>query len=573
MANYSIAIAFLILINIILALVTGYNFYRMIEFRKTIERLIPAFACLLLAIRYLWIFWFYVTDFYNDLIVRGITVMVSVIFFMSMVWLEHVFPLDNSTIHGKFTNLLFYLVLAFIAITGFLGAILPSDPVRRDINLSILYLFIMANVLIIFETLLRVGSYWRSISRESKLYFSLLTLGVGLISIGDVFFYFAQEWMLRQIAPTIGFLFVIFADFGAVLIPFITFINKSDLSLAIISSDYKLINCNRNFKNYINPKFLTKKEPIAITDIWSEKVNTLLPALNRLLKERQLAQINDRFFNYKTNETEFITINLYPLVERNSNISVGMFLVKSDELQYLKQRKDFLFDILTHDIANVDQILQLTLESFKREDFTHDQGWEKIAFAFKQTDRLQQLIFSVHNLFIIDKYSIEPSENVLDFNQRLIDLIQAKNKLYDQVEIRTKDLEQLKPVRTTGNLRAAFSLLLDAVLETCEGEILISAVIDDGQNSIQSIIIEFNTQEIHPDLLQVYSNENKSELVSQSSVRVNLIVAAAIIEKNKGNIVIKERSEKRLKTEIIIEIPYMRTLEKINVENNSNTKN
>ena len=55
--------------------------------------------------------------------------------------------------------------------------------------------------------------------------------------------------------------------------------------------------------------------------------------------------------------------------------------------------------------------------------------------------------------------------------------------------------------------------------------------------------------------MESYSHEQKSNIVASSSARVNLLVATAVIQKNHGNVILKESSKGNFSSEIIVELP------------------
>ena len=140
---------------------------------------------------------------------------------------------------------------------------------------------------------------------------------------------------------------------------------------------------------------------------------------------------------------------------------------------------------------------------------------------------------------------------------RLGTLIEEESSKFPYHNVIVHGLELLEPIKTTGNLRAGFALILQSLLDvTSSTDQSIRITVNKiKENQIQEIIFIFNSDVITPDLMESYSRKQKSDIVASSSARVNLLVAAAIIHKNRGNVEVKRSDVEPFKSEIIVELP------------------
>jgi len=228
----------------------------------------------------------------------------------------------------------------------------------------------------------------------------------------------------------------------------------------------------------------------------------------------------------------------------------------SDELEFLKQRKDFLFDVATHDIANVCQTLNISCESLSRKDFISENSYEIFQLVKKQSDRLTRLVLSIQNLLEIDEISSSLSEYYSDFHKRFDDLIVEKQQKCPEYKIVKEGFSDLRSIKTTGNLKAGFSLLLDSIFETSIlNTIKIWTTIDDAKLQ-QQIVFQFNGKELSETLLESYTNERKTDLSTKgSSARVNLIVSGSIFQKNAGSLRIEDVNKEKNLKKIVVTLP------------------
>ncbi|MHA2341243.1 MAG: hypothetical protein ACXADW_05180 [Candidatus Hodarchaeales archaeon] len=147
-----------------------------------------------------------------------------------------------------------------------------------------------------------------------------------------------------------------------------------------------------------------------------------------------------------------------------------------------------------------------------------------------------------------------------DFGDRLELLIKEERRKHPEVKINFIDLADLKTIRTTGNLRAGFALALRSVFEAVsqtDNEVEVSTKIFETRHQ-QEISFRFNSDIITSNLMESYSRKQKSDIVSSSSIRINLLVAAAIVQKNQGQFTIQEIINDNFSTEIIICLPILK---------------
>ncbi len=115
----------------------------------------------------------------------------------------------------------------------------------------------------------------------------------------------------------------------------------------------------------------------------------------------------------------------------------------------------------------------------------------------------------------------------------------------------------LKSIQTTGNLKAGFSLVLQSIFEATDedNQLLEITTKINEETSSQKIIFRFNSSIITPEIISRQSYEQKSEIIATSFIRVNLLVATAIIQKNKGEINIRSLADGLFSTEFVIILP------------------
>ena len=134
-------------------------------------------------------------------------------------------------------------------------------------------------------------------------------------------------------------------------------------------------------------------------------------------------------------------------------------------------------------------------------------------------------------------------------------LIEEESKKFSDHTLIVHGLDQLEPIKTTGNLRAGFTLILQSLFDVTSSTDQTISITTNKIKEFQEIVFRFNSDIITPDLMDSYSREQKSDIVASSSARVNLLVAAAIIHKNKGKVTVKESDTELFTSEIIIALP------------------
>ena len=420
-------------------------------------------------------------------------------------------------------------------------------------------LFGILQIILLFQIPLRVSHLWRKVPFEIKYYNGVLFLGTILIIFSNVLFVWLDQAILHQVAPMIGYIIVLFSLTTARVFPLSQFVTTINAGIVLVNQNHDLIYINAKARQYIDPVSLQEEKSIKLDNLWSDQNDFILTTFDSVVQNLKAIQVEGRFFNYTTNTLENIRLTFYPLGLPNISINrpqIGIMISHSDELEFLKQRKDFLFDVATHDIANVCQTLNISCESLSRKDFISENAYEIFQLAKRQSDRLTQLVLSIQNLLEIDEISSSPSEYYSDFNKRFNDLIAEKLQKFPEFKIIKEGLSELRPIKTTGNLKAGFSLLLDSIFETSIlNTIKISTIINDAKLQ-QQIIFQFNGKELSETLLESYTNERKTDLTTKgSSARVNLIVSGSIIQKNAGSLRIEDFNKEKNLKKIVVTLP------------------
>ena len=268
-------------------------------------------------------------------------------------------------------------------------------------------------------------------------------------------------------------------------------------------------------------------------------------AFNKTINERKPVQVDEKLFNYTNDKLENVRLSFFPLGMKHISDPqrIGIILYQIDEIEFLTQRKDFLFDIATHDIANVLQTLELSCEILE-----HDPNI--LETIRKQINRLNQLVYSIQNLLIIDEVTKGSTEINSGLNHGFLELIEEKQRQNPSIAFIVEGLLDLRPIKTTGNLLEGFNLITDGLIEnlsSLEQKITIHTDIQDEKH-LQSIIFTLKTKDqLSNEIFESYSLKDKSSLLSRtSSARVNLIVASAIIQKNEGTLNIINQEDKTI---------------------------
>ncbi|MFX0185412.1 MAG: hypothetical protein ACFE95_20205, partial [Candidatus Hodarchaeota archaeon] len=486
-----------------------------------------------MAYRNCWIFVKYIYEVVDEFLLKITALSICFILILANLWIRSTFPVFPS--NSRFNNLisgLFWLSLGYSVILLPLSVLFPPDLVRNDMNMALVFLFGILQILLSFQIILRVGYVWRRITSEIQWYYFVLLTGVFLIIFSNLLFFWLDHAILHQVAPMIGYIILLFALTSTRVFPLFQFATTVNAGIILVNKDQSVVYTNKESHQYINPLVFKDKSSVKLSDLWPNQEKIILKAFNTVIQELRSVQVEERFFNYVKETVQNIQLTFYPLGAQNltNPIRVGIMLLHSDEIEFLKQRKAFLFDVATHDIANVCQTLHLSHESLSKADFTHEKSFETFQLAKNQINRLAQLVYCVQNLLIIDEISSSPSEIYSDFNERMNNLIDEKYRANPDFEFIRDGLSELRTIQTTGNLKAGFSLLLDSIFETCtKKEIYITSNIRETEQ-LQEVIFMFDGEELNVTLLESYSNEKKSELTAGSSARVNLIVAGSIIQ-------------------------------------------
>jgi light-regulated signal transduction histidine kinase (bacteriophytochrome) len=239
-------------------------------------------------------------------------------------------------------------------------------------------------------------------------------------------------------------------------------------------------------------------------------------------------------------------------------------MLDSDEIQLLKQRKDFLLDILTHDIANVSQTLNFALDSIKKEDLINSDNWAVIKMAQDQNSRLKNLVSGAHTLLSIDSIT-QQSQDDRNFGRFIPTLFQKKQEKYPNFDLEITDISNAKDIKTDRTLETALELIVESIMELCSSDCTnVKTIINtDTTKKYQKIDFQFRSEGIKVNLIENYSQIDKSELVATatSPARINLIVANAIIQKNGGELTVTSYPAEKLNYAISISFPYYEDLE------------
>lgn len=556
MASNEVIAAFMI-VNFLLTFVTALYLYKTREFRKKMETRSAIAALLLYSVRYFWMFFKYTIDFYDELVMRLVTLDLVVLVGMVLIWTNIVVNLNE--INSEKVILIFkrfyQITLVIISITFILALILPPDAQKHDMNIVVAILFFPIEAAIVLQMLFRVIIifYYRDVTSERRLHYGLLVTGLAMVSVLEAILFWFQQSLLQVVIPSFGFIFIILASYFLNSISYNDIFKAINAGMIIVTDKGKLMQFNYEAEKYIIPEYFTSGNTLDLHKAFPS-LNSIIDKFS-LLKISKAIQLEDIIYNYKEKNYENVHLTFYPLGEFDSNKTpprIGIAISNSDEMAYLRERRDFLFDLLTHDIANVNHTLKLTLEVLSKK-----KGEEApfIELAKKQSDKLENLVYSAQNLLLVDKLDF-PHDEVVDFNSRFQLLIDEKLTQFPDFKINVSNLDQLKPIKTTGNLKAAFNLIFDAIILTSD-EINNSLEIKTAiKNGMQKIDFVFPGQNIKADLLSSYSNEKKSELVAASSSRINIIVASTIISKNGGILDISNLEDKKFTT-ISINLPIL----------------
>lgn len=552
----------LVLLNILLTLSIAFYLYRTKRFRTAKLTTYSIIFLILWAFRYSWMLYVFLVETYIDFVNRIVSLALSGVIIMAFLVIKTIFPADTNQHLGKLIEKLSRATMVLFSVVLIpLSIILPTDPVRNDINIIIALIIAMGAAFLLFFIFIRFLHRFNYFAKEFFKWYNIgLFLGIFLVISGDTIFYWIFHIAeLQLLAPLIGLIIILGSFIATRIIPFFQFAKMIDTGILIVDiKDRKIEYANLTAQEYVPPNQNEKLAKLTIDELWKQKPR-ILEGFSNASKESRTTLVEEQLFNFKQEREQNIQVTFYPLAIEQVPTRIGILIMNSDEIEFLKQRKDFLLDILTHDLANVSQTLLLSLEALSNKISSDSPDWELIHLALSQNKRLEQLIFSTQNLLYIDKISSAPKELYPDFNKRFQDLIKEKMTQYPKIVFEMYNLDQLKSIGTTGNLKAAFSLLIDSIAESLKDKRKLIKVEMKLLSNIysQEIIFDFTGNEISSSLFDNYLEENKSALVASSSYRINLIVATAIIQKNRGNISIIRNDHQELNTRIIVTLPYI----------------
>jgi len=551
----------LIALNIILPIITAYLYWRSRKSRNAKENTYFVLSLLLWSCRYLWIFGVNL-EIYSDLATRAVTLVMVLLILFPLLWLKAAFPTESPSRLVNLTDLLHWInILVLLASIPF-AILLPPVMQPNDMNYDFrIFLFFIA-LLFALVVILRIIRHLKEVKQFNYYRWYYLGFFSGImmvISDPTIFTYIIHDSILKMLAPVFGFFIIISTLIIFKIFPLIQFAMMVNTGVIIVQiKNEKVEFMNETAKNFVKPEIKSPNPELGT--LWPERQHTILSAYQTAKTELRTVQIEERLTNYKTGEVQNLQLTFYPFGSSRNFERIGILISNSDEIEFLKQRKEFLLDILNHDVANVCQTLQFSLESLQKWSFPDKDAWETIELVKKQNEKLEQLVFSTQNLLYVDSIVDQPDEVYTDFGNRLEILIKEEWGKHPEINVFDTGLSELKTVQTTGNLRAGFALVLRSVFEAIlktDKLVEVATEINESQQK-QEIIFRFNSDLITSNLMESYSRKQKSDIVSSSSIRINLLVAAAIVQKNKGKFSIKEIFNENYSTEIVISLPILK---------------
>lgn len=549
----------LTILNILLTLMIA-NFYYKDKARNPKETRYALIVLICISLRYLW-FLIHNSGVYNELIMKSVTLMFSILFIFTLLWINQVFPLNFSSILMKPGKYLYYLLIAVIFFVFIpLSIILPPNNNLEDINQFITILFFIFQIFLVLLVILRAIPQIGTKTHISKWFYLGTITGVFLISFADAVFYWLDQDFLQLLSPTIGFILILGSIIGVKLLPLYQFIRMVDTAILIcLAENMKFDYHNTAFKSYIPIELSKNTHNLHFNQIF--KNFRIIRGFKIAVSEFRTIQIKERIFNYSTKSTQNVQMTFYPCGgDLHSPTRIAITIINSDEIEFLKQRKEFLFDILNHDIANVSQTLEFTLEMLKRPNIDNSKKLKWILSAQEQNIKLKKLIYCSRNLILLDNPTVNKVEEYKSLKDIIFELILIKGEFKPQFKIETKNLSELKLVETTKNLRVALELVLDTIMDTSDNEsnfILITGELlkDKGQQKL-ILSYKYSGSELNPTLLEKYKLSQKSMQDAQSLSRITLLVATEIIQKNNGNLIIELPKQERNLFSIILILPF-----------------
>ena len=551
----------LIVLNLVLPIITIYLFLRSRELRNTKENIYFVLSLLFWSCRYLWVLGKNL-GIYSDISNRAVTLVLVLLILFPLLWLKEIFPIELQSRLADLTDLLHWITLLVLLGSIPFAILLPPDMQVNDVNRDFrIFLFFVA-LIFVFVVILRIIHHLQGIRSYNyyRWYYMGYFSGI-LMIVSDVTFFthIIFDPILKMLAPVFGFFIIIGTLIIFKIFPLVQFAMMVNTGVIIvqISSD-RIEYINEMAKNFVKSEIESSNPKL--NTLWLEHQNTILSAYQTAITELRTVQVEERLMNYKTGEVQNLQLTFYPYGSLSNFERIGILIANSDEIEFLKQRKEFLLDILNHDIANVCQTLQFSLESLQKWSFPDKDAWETIELVKKQNEKLEQLVFSARNILYVDSMVDQPNEVYADFGDRLGKLIKKEKERYPKIRVLSSGLLKLKTIQTTGNLRAGFTLVLrsifEAISQTNNVVEVTTKILESEQR--QEIIFRFNSKLITSNLMESYTKKQKSDIVSSSPIRVNFLVAAAITQKNQGKFNIKEIINDSFSTELVISLPILK---------------
>ncbi len=505
--------------------------------RKDNETLLASLIFLTLCYVYTSTFLMYVFDFTDVNFSRLNSVILIIQLILIQLWMKVVFVFPKRSF-----DIIQNLMLGYLIILAPISVLFSPDRPELTINYFLNGLVIFTQIIISIQLLFIGLYYWLKVSDESRANYLFLSLGIILVMGANFIFTIFYHPILQQTFQIMGYTVILIAFINRKFSPLLQFITNVNTGIMIISFNSKITYINQVASQYINST--SRKEPL-LENLSYNNQSVLENAFNKTINQQKPVQVDEKLFNYANDKLENVRLSFFPLgIKQISDpVRIGMILYQIDEIEFLTQRKDFLFDIATHDIANVLQTLELSCEILE-----HDPNI--IETMRKQINRLNQLVYSIQNLLIIDKDTKGSTEIDSELKHGFLELIEEKQKQNPSIAFIVEGLLDLGPIKTTGNLLEGFKLIIDGliqILSSPEQKITIHTDVQ-YEKHLQSIIFTLKTKSnLSNEIFESYSRRDKSSLLSRtSSARVNLIVASAILQKNEGTLNISNQEEKTI---------------------------
>ncbi|MCK4848914.1 MAG: hypothetical protein KAT16_07825, partial [Candidatus Heimdallarchaeota archaeon] len=310
-------------------------------------------------------------EIYSDLATRVVTLVMVLLILFSLLWLKEVFPTESHSRFANLTNLLHWICLIVLLVSIPFAILLPPVMQPNDMNYDFrLFLFFIA-LLFALVVILRIIRQLRGIKQFTYYRYYYLGYFSGImmvISDPTIFTYIIHDSILKMLTPVFGFFIIIGTLIIFKIFPLIQFAMMVNTGVIIVQiKNEKIEYLNETAKNFVKPEIESSNPEL--NTLWPEYHNTILTSYQTAKNELRTVQVEERLTNYKTGEVQNLQLTFYPYGSSRNFERIGILISNSDEIEFLKQRKDFLLDILNHDIANVCQTLQFSLESLRKWSF------------------------------------------------------------------------------------------------------------------------------------------------------------------------------------------------------------